>query len=63
MERRTSDDHDRLAGILRLNCWPDGGDDRLDPAALAWVRRWGRVARHTVALECTCRQGNCAVCN
>ena len=63
MGRRTSADHERLAGILRMSCWPDVGDDRLEPAGIAWVRRWGRAVGHTVAHECTCRQGNCAVCN
>jgi hypothetical protein len=63
MERRTSADHDRLAEILAARAWPGGGEDRTEPAAHAWVRRWGRACAHTVALECTCAQGHCAVCN
>jgi hypothetical protein len=61
--RRTAADHDRLAEILRSRCWPGGPGDRTEPAARAWVRRWGPACRHAVALECTCAHGRCAVCN
>jgi hypothetical protein len=61
--RRTSDDHDRLAGILRGWCWPGGAADRTESVGRDWVRRWGHGCRHTVAVECTCAQGSCAVCN
>jgi len=63
MGRRTSDDHDRLADILCVRCWPGGGEDRSEPAARAWVRQWGGACCHTVALRCTCAQGRCAICN
>ena len=63
MERRTRDDHDRLAAILQAGCWPGGPEDRSVPAARGWVRQWGRACPHTVAAECTCAQGRCAVCN
>jgi hypothetical protein len=61
--QRTAADHDRLARALRSWCWPGGGEDRTEPVARGWVRRWGPACRHTVALECTCPRGGCAVCN
>ena len=63
MERRTSADHERLADILRAWCWPGGPEDRTEPVARGWVRRWGRACAHTVSVECTCAQGRCAACN
>jgi hypothetical protein len=63
MSRRTRADHDRLAEILQARCWPDGGDDRIEPGARGWVRRWGRASAHSAAVECTCARGHCALCN
>jgi hypothetical protein len=63
MGRRTSEDHDLLAEVLSGRCWPGGPSDRMDPAGRARVRQWGRAYAYTVALECTCAQGPCAVCN
>jgi hypothetical protein len=52
-----------LAAVLRDHCWPDGGADRTEPAARAWLRRW-HVERLAAAVRsCTCRRGRCAVCN
>ena len=49
----------RIAGA----CWPGGIEDRLEPGALAWVRRW-RPAKSAGALPvCSCGAGRCAVCN
>jgi hypothetical protein len=63
MARRTADDRDRLAEILRAGCRPGGRADRTEPAGRGWVREWGRACAHTVALECTCAQGRCALCS
>lgn len=53
----------RLVARLARACWPTGVDDRTQPAALNWVRRW-RPARIGAAIPaCSCTRGRCAVCN
>jgi hypothetical protein len=61
--RRTPADDDRLAAILRGWCWPGGPDDRMEPVARAWVRRWGPRRVGAIVVECTCAQGRCELCN
>jgi hypothetical protein len=61
--RRTSADRDRLAKMLRTWCWPGGPEDRTEPAARAWVRRWGPSRLGAIDLECTCAEGRCTLCN
>ena len=43
-------------------CWP-GGEDRLQPAALEWVRRWGPHRVTAPAATCACASRRCAWCN
>jgi hypothetical protein len=51
--------------ILRMisSSWPGGTEDRSEPIAAQWLRRWrpdiivGRLP------ACSCRRGHCAVCN
>jgi hypothetical protein len=57
--RRSPTAVSRLSGA----CWPGGGSDRLEPAAVAWVKRW-RPASAAIALPmCACAVGRCAICN
>jgi len=51
-----------LIARIRAQCWP-GGADRSEPAALAWVRRWGPRAPGTALPACGCAGGRCGVCN
>jgi hypothetical protein len=53
----------RLVSVLRHRSWPGGVPDRTEPAALEWVRRWGPSRLTTTPLDCSCRQGRCALCN
>jgi hypothetical protein len=52
-----------LAASLRDRCWPRGLDDRSEPGALDWVRRWGPSRLTAQPLDCSCTHGRCAVCN
>jgi hypothetical protein len=61
--RRTSEDHERLAGILRGWCWPGGTEDTTEAVARRLVRSRGPARLSRVELECTCAQGRCTVCN
>jgi hypothetical protein len=51
-----------LTARLRESCWP-GGEDRTEPAACEWVRRWGPGGLPPLRLSCSCPGGRCAVCN
>jgi hypothetical protein len=53
----------RLTSRIVARCWPGGAEDRVEPVALAWVRRW-RPAKAAVAVPaCSCTAGHCPVCN
>jgi hypothetical protein len=60
---RSPDDGDRLADALFVRCWPAGADDRLDPIAVEWVRRWTPRTLIAARLDCSCSNGRCAICN
>jgi hypothetical protein len=60
--RSPAETSDLTSGILR-NCWPGGGEDRTQPAALAWVRRWRPERLGATLPACACAAGRCAVCN
>ena len=51
-----------LTARLQGSCWP-GGEDRTEPAAREWVRRWGPGRHPPLGLTCSCAGGRCAVCN
>ena len=51
-----------LSARLRESCWP-GGEDRTEPAAREWVRRWRPGGLPPIGLMCSCPGGRCAVCN
>jgi len=39
------------------------GEDRTEPFAREWVRRWGPVRLGAALPDCSCDAGRCAVCN
>lgn len=61
--RRSGAETRSLVSSLVGGSWPGGADDRSEPAAREWVRRWrpGRIGVATPT--CSCREGRCAVCN
>jgi hypothetical protein len=63
LARRSEFETQRLIALLRHRSWPGGMADRREPAALEWVRRWGPQRLTPEPLDCSCRQGRCAVCN
>jgi hypothetical protein len=60
---RTDLETDRLVALLRHRCWPGGLSDRTERPALEWVRRWGPARLTASAVDCSCPQGRCSVCN
>ena len=64
IDERTDAQTSFIMAALVRSAWPGGIGDRLEPAALEWVRRWGPS---TIAPEyfedCSCLEGRCAVCN
>ncbi len=60
---RTPAEADALAGALSRRCWPGGTDDRTEPSALPWVKRWGPARLTPVPPACACAEGRCHVCN
>ncbi len=57
---RTPAESDQLAGMLLRSSW---FDDRYDPIAVEWLRRWKLEAMPRARLDCSCVEGRCAVCN
>ena len=64
IDRRTSAQTTFVTRTLMDAGWPGGHADRLDPAAVEWVRRWApaRVQERFID-DCSCSGGRCAVCN
>jgi hypothetical protein len=52
-----------LAARLAASCWPSGSEDRTDPTALEWVRRWRPEKAGTPLPSCSCVTGRCGLCN
>jgi hypothetical protein len=52
-------------GLVKIAaaCWPGGMSDRVDPAALQWVRRWRPEKIGPSVPVCSCQVGHCALCN
>lgn len=59
------DEFETRGAIARIAsaCWPGGIEDRTEPGALAWVRRWRPATAGTALPACSCAAGRCAVCN
>jgi hypothetical protein len=53
----------RLTARILGACWPGGPSDRLERAALAWVRRWRPERFGASVPACSCATGRCLVCN
>jgi hypothetical protein len=60
---RTRADSDEFAGLMLRWVWPGGHDDRFDPVAVEWVRRWNPRTLVAGDAECGCTVGRCTVCN
>jgi hypothetical protein len=64
IDERTPSQTDFIMAALVRGAWPGGIGDRLDPAALEWVKRWGPDGVEPPCIEdCSCVDGRCAVCN
>ena len=61
--RQAPESADHLAQALLDRCWPGGADDRLDPVAIEWVRRWRRTTLAAAQVDCSCADGRCGICN
>ncbi len=59
----SADDTVRLTSSIVRGCWPGGGQDRTQPAALSWVRRWRPERLGATLVACSCADGRCVVCN
>jgi hypothetical protein len=64
LEAATRVSHARLLRTrIATACWPGGSEDRLDRAALAWLRCWRPERSATQVPVCSCLDGRCMVCN
>jgi hypothetical protein len=53
----------RLTSRIVARCWPGGGEDCTQPAALQWLRRWRPATAGAPVPACSCASGHCPVCN
>jgi hypothetical protein len=60
---RSRAEADQFAALMVRWAWPAGHDDRFDPIALEWVRRWAPRNVGAALAECACGDGRCTVCN
>lgn len=60
---RRESETDRLVGRIVHASWPAGLDDRMQPAALNWLRRWYPARIGAAIPACSCTAGRCAICN
>lgn len=60
---RTGAENGRLVSELLSRSWPGGEHDRIEPAALDWVRRWRNSSAALPVPLCSCRTGYCRLCN
>jgi hypothetical protein len=61
--RRQTPEAWRLGLRMLRSSWPGGPDDRTEPAALRWLRRWRPETAGTALPVCSCADGHCVVCN
>jgi hypothetical protein len=61
--RQSTADPSGLTARIFAGCWPGGADDRLERAALPWVRLWRPARAATPVPVCDCAAGHCDVCN
>jgi hypothetical protein len=60
---RTQRDVQALTRRLNGRAWPGGPNDRSEPGALAWLRRWRARGPAPSLPLCGCANGRCQVCN
>jgi len=60
--RRQAVEAERMVTTMLRRCWP-GGEDRTEPGAREWVRRWRPARGGSTVPACTCPSGACLVCN
>ena len=60
---RSPAESDALAALFLRYAWPAGHDDRFDPIAVEWLRRWTPNSIDAVRDLCSCVDGRCTVCN
>ena len=53
--------HERADDALRRLA--HRGEDRLEPMAVEWLRRWSPKPMLLVPADCGCAHGRCALCN
>lgn len=63
LRARSKSETDQFAGMMLRWAWPCGHDDRFDPIAVEWLRRWNPGTSGATAAECRCPAGRCTVCN
>jgi hypothetical protein len=64
IDRRSHNQTDWIVRSLVSGAWPGGHEDRNDPTAAQWVRRWGPSPTHwSFMSDCACSHGRCTVCN
>jgi hypothetical protein len=54
---------ERLLADLSMDCWPGGTADQTSAAARGWLRYFRAIRPLAPGYQCTCRDGNCLVCN
>jgi hypothetical protein len=54
---------DQLAAALFARCWPGGSEDRDEPDAREWLRRWRPGGSAPRQRTCSCDVGRCLLCN
>jgi hypothetical protein len=54
---------DQLAAALMYRSWPGGAEDRTEPYASEWLRRWRPGGVAPAPFACSCDEGHCHVCN
>jgi hypothetical protein len=59
----TQRDRQRLADALHGRAWPGGGNDRSEPGAFGWLRRWRPSGPSPLPPLCGCASGRCVLCN
>ena len=62
LDARTDAQAESLRARIEGACWPGGGD-RLDRAALEWLRGWRPERLGARLPACSCAAGHCVVCN
>jgi hypothetical protein len=60
---RSSAEGRMLMTLIIGACWPGGAEDRTEPAARRWLKRWRPVRVAVAVPDCSCSSGRCPLCN